>query len=238
MVILDVITAIFGGGITGIIGTVTTAIINYKTQKIKNEHEVAMEKIKVETMRVEAEITKNLVSDVGTEVKDVMIKAVEIQEAKAYAESQQLGNQDAFTSTWIDKLLSLKGIGSWFSFPIAYILIILFGIIDFLKGLMRPGITLYMMAASTWITLLAWQILDAAGMEKIPVEDALNLFNGVAMVIIYLTISCVTWWFGDRRMAKFLMRLSDGNLKIPPTSTIKKAPKETEENGDYTPHKN
>lgn len=214
MVILDIITAVFGGGITGIIGTVTTSIINYKTQKIKNEHEVAMERVKIDTMKAQAEITKNLISDVGSEAKNVMQSAVEVQDAIAYGKSQQYGNEQVFSSNWIEKLLQVKGWTSWFSFPIAYIIIILFGIVDFMKGLMRPGITLYMMGASTWITMLAYGILEKAGIEKMKIEDAANIFNSVVVVITYLTISCVTWWFGDRRTAKFLMRLKDGNFKL------------------------
>jgi hypothetical protein len=212
--LLDIITAIFGGGITGIIGTVTTAVINYKTQKIKNEHEVAMERIKIDTMKAQAEIAKGLVSEVGKEVKDAMASATEVQDSIAYGKSQQYGNEQVFSSNWIEKLLQVKGWTSWISFPIAYIIIILFGVVDFLKGLMRPGITLYMMVASTWITYLTYGILEKAGIEKLEVAEALNVFNGVIVVIIYLTISCVTWWFGDRRTAKFLMRLKDGNFKL------------------------
>ena len=39
------------------------------------------------------------------------------------------------------------------------------------------------------------------------------IFDQVTSIIIYLTVSSVTWWFGDRRTAKFLMRLNDGNKK-------------------------
>jgi hypothetical protein len=39
------------------------------------------------------------------------------------------------------------------------------------------------------------------------------IFDQVTSIVIYLTVSCVTWWFGDRRVAKFLMRLRGGNLK-------------------------
>jgi hypothetical protein len=227
MVILDVITAVFGGGITGLVGTVTTAVINYKTQKIKNEHEVAMERVKIDTMKAQAEIAKGLVSDVGKEVKDAMASATEVQDSIAYGKSQQFGNEQVFSSNWIEKLLQVKGWTSWFSFPIAYIIIILFGIVDFMKGLMRPGITLYMMGASTWITMLAYRILEKAGIEKMDIADAANIFNSVVVVITYLTISCVTWWFGDRRTAKFLMRLKDGNFKLEGESKDDKKQKDT-----------
>ena len=45
------------------------------------------------------------------------------------------------------------------------------------------------------------------------IAQATALFSQVIDIILYLTVSCVTWWFGDRRVAKFLMRLNDGNYK-------------------------
>jgi hypothetical protein len=44
-------------------------------------------------------------------------------------------------------------------------------------------------------------------------DQAGAIFDQVTSIVIYLTVNCVTWWFGDRRVAKFLMRLKDGNLK-------------------------
>jgi hypothetical protein len=37
--------------------------------------------------------------------------------------------------------------------------------------------------------------------------QATAIFNDVTSIVTYLTVSCVTWWFGDRRMAKSIMQL-------------------------------
>ncbi len=42
--------------------------------------------------------------------------------------------------------------------------------------------------------------------------QALVLYNQVTGIVIYLTVSCVTWWFGDRTMAKALVDMN-GNGK-------------------------
>jgi hypothetical protein len=241
MVLLDVLGALFGGGITGLIGNISTAIINYKTQKIKNEHEENLERIKVDAFKSKAEVIKGFISGTSKEIKEAADGATSLADAKAFEKSMDQGTENVFSSAWIDKLLAVKGFTSWISFPIAFLIIILFGLVDFLKSLMRPGITIYMMVASTWVTWLSYSILDSAGIEKIKIEDALNIFNTVIMVIIYLTISCVTWWFGDRQTSKFLMKLKDGNIKPPSISAIRQdmeeKVKEIGEEGDYMPHK-
>ena len=38
-----------------------------------------------------------------------------------------------------------------------------------------------------------------------------QIYNEVTSIVVYLTVSCVTWWFGDRRMAKFLMHMNNKN---------------------------
>ena len=37
--------------------------------------------------------------------------------------------------------------------------------------------------------------------------QATSIFNDVTSIVTYLTVSCVTWWFGDRRMAKSVMQM-------------------------------
>lgn len=200
-----IITTIFGGGITGLFGTLVTSILNFMNQREKNKHEIEMSKIQIEMLKAQ--------TDAQIKIVQAQIQgAVELQDSVAFTKSQQYGNDKVFSSSWIEKLLEIKGWTSLVAQPIAYIIVILFGIVDFLKTLMRPGITIYLMGASTWVTYQAWMILQKVE-KDINVDEALGIYKSIIIIIIYLTVSCVTWWFGDRRIAKFLMRLNDGNLK-------------------------
>jgi hypothetical protein len=51
---------------------------------------------------------------------------------------------------------------------------------------------------------MAWEIMQAHGVALTAVQ-ATVIFNDVTSIVTYLTVSCVTWWFGDRRMAKTIM---------------------------------
>ena len=97
---------------------------------------------------------------------------------------------------------------------IGTILSFLFGVVDFLKHLARPALTHYLMGVSTWITIVAWQTMQQVS-ETTPLTtaEAYGLFDKIITIMVYLTVSCVSWWFADRRTAKFLMRLEDGNVK-------------------------
>lgn len=190
------------GGVTGLIGNVVTGWMNYKTMKAKNEHEVAMLKAESEAMKLEAEMNIKI-----TEAK--IQGEVELADTQAYIESQKSGQTRYFSDRWVDKLLSVDGkVSKWFALPAAILIAFMFGIVDWLRGFMRPALTLYLTGMSTVITYMAWEIMQKYGMEQMSVDQALGVYNNVITIIIYLTVSCVTWWFGDRRMEKFLTNMN------------------------------
>lgn len=188
------------GVLTGLIGNVVTSITNYKTQKLKNAHDVSMAKIEHEAMIAEAEI--------GIKVTEAQVQGELLQlEEKNYGENLKLANQRTVSNELIEKLFANK----WTAW-LGTVLVFLLGCVDFMKGFMRPGLTLYLVALTTWITLIAQDILSAKA-DLMSVSQAEDLFVKVVDVIVYLTVSVVTWWFADRRVAKFLYRLNDGNLR-------------------------
>jgi len=127
-------------------------------------------------------------------------------------ETEAMIEEAKASEKWIDKLFSVEGWIKYISIPVAVLIAFLFGMVDFLKALMRPGLTMYLTGCTTWITYMAWEIMQKYGTEITSIQ-AVDLFDQVTSIIIYLTVSSVTWWFGDRRTAKFLMRLNDGNKK-------------------------
>lgn len=187
------------GAITGLIGNGLTAWTNYKTQKLKNEQDAKMYDFKLR----EIEARTNAVIRT-TEAK--VTAEIEVADSDVYKESQVQGNKDKFSSSWISKLLDVEGRSRYVTIPIALFLITLLGMVDVLKGFMRPGLTLYLTIITSWLTYKAYDILRAAG-PLLNSEQAFNLYNETTSIVIYLTVSCITWWFGDRRSAKFLMQM-------------------------------
>lgn len=59
-------------------------------------------------------------------------------------------------------------------------------------SLMRPAITIYLLVA---FSFLGWTLLRGA---PIPYVDTPKFVNEVVNGLVYLTVTAVTWWFGDR----------------------------------------
>jgi len=191
------------GGLTGLIGNTLTAWSNFKTQKLKNEHDEKMYDFKIKELGAKTNAAIKI-----TEAK--ISGAVELADSEAYTESQKQGNKRIFSDTWIQKLMEVEGRLKYLSVPIAVFLATLLGSVDVLKGFMRPGLTLYLTAVTTWITYKAYEILQQST-TLITTAQAFQIYNEVTSIVVYLTVSCVTWWFGDRRMAKFLMHMNNKN---------------------------
>jgi len=198
----NILTSILGGGLTGLVGNALTSFTNYKMQKLKNDHDAKMAELDLQTIRLEAEMQVK-VTQAQTEGQ---VQLAEMEALKAsYAELEK----PLFQRAYMSKLMKSK----W-TVWIGAILSFLFGLVDFLKSAARPVLTYYLMGVSTWITIIAYQtVIQTSGTAPLDTTKALELFDKVTTTIIYLTISCVSWWFADRRTAKFLMRLEDGNIK-------------------------
>lgn len=186
------------GGITGLLGNFLTSWINFKQKKLEFEHESKMVELEIKAMMAEAEANIKI-------TKAEVEGAIELADASAYIESQKQGNKNLFDVKWIDRLFGVQGnVGRFFAIPAAILIAILFGFVDWLKGMMRPGLTLYLVGLTSYLTYVSYQILTKYGGEDITSDQAIVIWNDVVTIIIYLTVSCVTWWFGDRRTAKFL----------------------------------
>ena len=199
MIGLDVIL----GGLTGLVGNFVTSWMSLKTMKAKNEHEAKMVALESAAMKEEA---KMQIAITNAEIEG----AVELADSAAYMESIKVGNKAMLSEKWAEKLFNVEGkIGRFFAIPAGVLIAIAFGFVDWLRGFMRPAITIYLTVLSTIITYMAWDIMQAHGLKSMTSIQAVDLYSQTTSIVIYLTVSCVTWWFGDRRMAKFLTNLNN-----------------------------
>lgn len=193
------------GGITGLIGNAVGGWFKLKQKKLdldihklNNKHELDMVTAETKAMIMEAKA--------NIKITQAQVEgAIEIEDAKSYMKSQEEGNKNLFSNKWIDALMKVEGWWKIITLPLASIIAMLFGFVDFLKGLIRPALTVYLCGVTTWITLMAWEIMNMNGVV-LTVTEATNIFSDVTSIVTYLTVSCVTWWFGDRRMAKNIMQ--------------------------------
>lgn len=194
------------GGVTGLLGTVWSSYNNRKIKELDLEdkrlaraHELDMVRADTEAMKAEAEAS---IQVTAAQVEG----AVTLEEVKAYKTSQKTGNANVFLESFMERMFSTTGWIAYLAHPVGVLICLLFGMVDTIKGLARPVITIYLLGVSTWITVQAWTLLDSMGGAITPVQ-ATNLVSKAIFVLLYLTVTAVTWWFGDRMTAKGMERL-------------------------------
>ena len=69
-------------------------------------------------------------------------------------------------------------------------------IIDAVRGLMRPLITVFLLGVSAW---LAYSVNGlVGGLSSLDSKAIYALYDQIIQQIIFLTVTAVTWWFGSR----------------------------------------
>lgn len=194
------------GTVTGIIGNAVGAWFKLKDRKLQiegikltHEHEVNMVRIQTQAMIAEAKA--------NIKVTQAQVEgAIEIEDSRAFMEAQKQGNKSLFSNQWIDALMQIEGWWKIITLPLASLIALLFGFVDFLRGLIRPALTIYLCGVTTWITFMSWEIMQRNEITLSAIQ-AVDIFNDTISIVTYLTVTAVTFWFGDRQMSKNIMKL-------------------------------
>jgi hypothetical protein len=73
-------------------------------------------------------------------------------------------------------------------------------IIDGIRALMRPLITIYLLVVSTFMALKINTLVG--GLESLPPEKMFGLYVQIISDLLFLTMTAVTWWFGTRNIKR------------------------------------
>jgi len=209
---LGILGSIFSGGITGVLGSLFSNVLNFFNQRQKNKHEFALKEL---DLKARKEDRAFMITEAEMNLKVTVAEvegAIQTEEARAFTKSQEGYHQTLlFKASFMTKLMNVKGYLKYVTIPIAGFVAMLFGIVDLLKHLMRPGITIVLILMMVWIFKMVHPMVQTIG--GMTITEALKIYMFIIEATIYLTVTCVSWWFSDRRIAKFMMRLDDGNRK-------------------------
>jgi len=193
------------GGITGLIGSAVTSIFNFKTEKLRGE--IKIKTIEAETSAMIEEAKANIAI-----TKAQVEGEIEVADSNAYLQSQKEGNKTLFDNKWIDKLLSIESYWKFITVPTAVLVSICFGFVDFLRGLMRPLLTIYLTGLATWVTWKSYELLMLTK-SAMTATEAVDIFTDATSIVMYLTTTVICWWFGSRQMAKAIMHMDKSDNK-------------------------
>lgn len=200
------------GTITGILGNAVGGWFKYKEKKLlieetklKNKHELDMVTAETRAMIMEAKA--------NIKITQAQVEGeVELKEIDALIEAQKQEGKNLFSNKWIDGLMKVKGWWRILTLPLASLIALLFGFVDFIRKLVRPALTIYLAGVSTWVTWMAWEIMKLNNIT-LTATQATGIFLGTTEVILYLFVSAVTFYFGDRQMNKYIMSLKGADVK-------------------------
>lgn len=164
--ILGIFSSAGMGGIIGLAGGIASKWLEYKTIGQKLAFEKQMALIRTKELEMEMKQALAL-ADKQMEIAQVEGEIQkDVAEMAAFTESQKAGQ---------------KVYGGW---------------VDQVRGLMRPVITVYLLAISSFLTVLIWGTLG--GLEAFPPEKLQDLFVYLVNASVFLTVTAVLWWFGSR----------------------------------------
>lgn len=184
--------------LVGLLGTGLTTYSNYKMKQLEIDSKIRL---------LEAE-SKNMIAEAEASIKVAQTNAelqIELSEANAFNTSLS-SNKQSLPSEWLSTLMNQQGWWKLLTYPIGVLLLLLMGVGDVVNHLMRPALTLYSLGIASWVTYQCWDMLPPDS----SFEGIWAQWEDAASVVMLLAVTMVTWWFGDRRVAKHLMHMKGG----------------------------
>ena len=212
------------GSVIGLVGNWLNQRAIRKTEELKNLHEIAMVNAQIDMMKAQ--------TDAAIKINTAKIQgAIDLQDSKAYGTVITVANQKSFSDKWVDYLFTVQGWLRYLSVPMAFCIMGPFALVDVVKGFMRPVLTISFTAAFGYLAYTAYGILETKGFAFLTTDQAVLYFTLAMDTCIMLTTTCVTWWFGDRRAAKSIGRMTEKRLDMsrPVATVIGPTPTEEEE---------
>lgn len=173
----NAIGGVVSGGLTGLLGIGVQRIFEYKSKQLdvqlnkdKYAHEVDMKKADAEIMAQEWAARTKIAATAAVAQENVAdsqaFSAALTSEPQRYADPSKLNT----AQEWIMVFL------------------------DFVRGMVRPSLTLYLCVITTIIYYQAHQLIG----QGLNVDQAVGLVSRIIDTVLYLTTTCVLFWFGTR----------------------------------------
>ncbi len=176
MAFTEILSSIVTGGATGLLGAVISRVGDYKNkqldielQKLKFENEIELKHADARIIKLEWDSREKIaVTEADAKTFESDSKSFQIALSN---EPKQYANPSKFTK-------AQNGL-------MAYL--------DFIRGLIRPCLTVYFCGI---MTVLALQTAALIKLVPIPVEAAIIMHSKNIETISFLATTCILFWFG------------------------------------------
>lgn len=186
----SIVTGVMSGGATGLIGIA----LQQWGESRKRAQDIELTKLQhaqaIELHRIDGEQQLAL-AQLQAASADRIAELQALTRASETASDDYRSSLNADRATYMDTQAQRNSrLARW-----------LMAIVDFLRGIIRPGATLYSLALLTM--LLSWvQDMHAKSALPLTPSDAMTLAREVVGTATYLVTTCTVWWFGVRPAAR------------------------------------
>lgn len=168
--------AILAGGATGILGSLISLAGEFKKIKEQHRHEERMQEIAIRSMEIEAKLKLEQTAVEG-EIKEELAALETLRASYGHDKATYF----KYTGIkWID------GMGGF-----------LFGLVDFVRGMIRPVITIGMALVAVEVHNELIAMMDRM-QQPLTQDQAATIYANLNNVILYITTTVILWWFGTR----------------------------------------
>ncbi len=207
---LDILGALGGGTITGIVGSIMGAITSYKMKKLEIEEKKLQQEFELAKIKAEAEAAK-IEAEANIKITESIAEGEEqVLNAQAFIEAQKQERKKIFSNNWIEQLFNVDGYIGVVAKAVGIFIALLFAFCDAIKALIRPLLAASSFIVSSVLAYKAYQIVNST--TGISPADAIEVFRLSVISIIYVTMSAVSFYFADRRLGKIMDKYI-GNIK-------------------------
>ena len=179
----DLVGAVASGGMTGILGGGLQLLFGW----LNSRAEIA--KINAETQSKKELILARAQAHAQGLTAEAEGKAA-VAEAEALAASQE-----AFKRSYLDKITPPKT--EWIRATVYFLM----GLMETLRAVIRPGLTIYLIYLTHQLYEQTKELLVKVDFAFKP-EQISDLYVQIVLTILYLTTTCVSWWFVTRNKQK------------------------------------
>jgi hypothetical protein len=191
------ISSVLSGGATGLLGVVMQRLFDWMHRgqdlelvRLNNAHALQLAQVdasKAERAAQSQERVAQLDADARTAVAQSDAQA---REDEAAARSLMASYQ-ADRASYLDAgAQGQSRVARW-----------LMALVDFVRGIIRPGLTAFLVWETT--ILLAWarELVARSGLS-LTVDQSHQLVMQIVQTVLYLATVAVVWWFGTRPPAR------------------------------------
>lgn len=196
--ISSVIGGVFSGGATGLIGILLQRFFEFKKQqldiqivKLNHENAIALADRETDRTRLRADADRDIADGRADADKYVAEEDARARENEAASRSL-LASYEHDRASYVEKGAMLgKGKSAAF-------LRLAMGLVDFARGMLRPGLTIHLTVIVTLMFTTMVKMVETGG-HQFTYDEVKPILTLIVQTITYCWTTCVIWWFGTRQ---------------------------------------